>query len=158
MKPLPRGRGFQVTAVASATRRSTLAGAPARRHRRRLGDAGDDRGRSGLRDERAQGALGGPARADRATAISRRLEAFRAGIGDYVPVPFLDEEARDSGITGSRLNRARVHEPGPRGSLSNIASARWLSAARVERKERRLLVLRPHELARRVRAAERSSR
>jgi hypothetical protein len=75
-----------------------------------------------------------------------RLEAFRAGIRDYVPVPFLDEELV---IRIHRVaTRAQVSSPGLRGSLVDIGLGTLLSLLEFERKSGVLLVLRPHELAR----------
>jgi len=75
-----------------------------------------------------------------------RLEAFRAGIRDYVPVPFLDEELV------IRIHRvatpAQVTSPGLRGSLVDIGLGTLLSLLEFERKSGVLLVLRPRELAR----------
>jgi len=69
-----------------------------------------------------------------------RLEAFRAGVRDYIPVPFLDEElvirlhrvATPSAVTG----------PGLRGSLVDIGLGTLLSLLEFERKSGVLLVLR----------------
>ena len=75
-----------------------------------------------------------------------RLEAFRAGVRDYIPVPFLDEELV------IRMHRAAtpgpVAGPGLRGSLVDIGLGTLLSLLEFERKSGVLLVLRPHELAR----------
>ena len=75
-----------------------------------------------------------------------RLEAFRAGVRDYIPVPFLDEELV------IRIHRvatpAQVTSPGLRGSLVDIGLGTLLSLLEFERKSGVLLVLRPHELAR----------
>ena len=75
-----------------------------------------------------------------------RLEAFRAGIRDYIPVPFLDEELV------IRIHRvatpAQVTSPGLRGSLVDIGLGTLLSLLEFERKSGVLLVLRASELAR----------
>jgi CheY-like chemotaxis protein/Tfp pilus assembly protein PilZ len=73
-----------------------------------------------------------------------RLEAFRAGVRDYVPVPFLDEELA---IRVGRVT-ARASASGLRGSLDDIALGTLLSLLEFERKTGILLVLREHELAR----------
>jgi DNA-binding LytR/AlgR family response regulator len=75
-----------------------------------------------------------------------RLEAFRAGVRDYIPVPFLDEELV------IRLHRVATPppetSPGLRGSLVDIGLGTLLSLLEFERKSGVLLVLRPNELAR----------
>jgi CheY-like chemotaxis protein/Tfp pilus assembly protein PilZ len=75
-----------------------------------------------------------------------RLEAYRAGVRDYIPVPFLDEELV------IRLHRvatpAQVTSPGLRGSLVDIGLGTLLSLLEFERKSGVLLVLRTSELAR----------
>jgi CheY-like chemotaxis protein len=75
-----------------------------------------------------------------------RLEAFRAGVRDYVPVPFLDEELV------IRLQRIAapppVAGPGLRGSLVDIGLGTLLSLLEFERKSGVLLVLRTSEIAR----------
>lgn len=73
-----------------------------------------------------------------------RLEAFRAGVRDYVPVPFLDEELA---IRVGRVT-ARASASGLRGSLDDIALGTLLSLLEFERKTGVLVVLREHELAR----------
>jgi CheY-like chemotaxis protein/Tfp pilus assembly protein PilZ len=75
-----------------------------------------------------------------------RLEAFRAGVRDYIPVPFLDEELV------IRLHRVATPlpetSPGLRGSLIDIGLGTLLSLLEFERKSGVLLVLRPTEVAR----------
>lgn len=75
-----------------------------------------------------------------------RLEAFRAGVRDYVPLPFLDEELV------IRVHRvvvpAHVTSPGFRGSLVDIGLGTLLSLLELERQSGVLLVLRMSELAR----------
>jgi CheY-like chemotaxis protein len=75
-----------------------------------------------------------------------RLEAFRAGIRDYIPVPFLDEEL------AIRIHRVAtpspMTSPGLRGSLVDIGLGTLLSLLEFERKSGVLLVLRTSELAR----------
>lgn len=75
-----------------------------------------------------------------------RLEAYRAGVRDYIPVPFLDEELV------IRLHRAATPasetSPGLRGSLVDIGLGTLLSLLEFERKSGILLVLRSSELAR----------
>ena len=147
MKRCLEAAGFQVTAVASATEALDAAGA--------------------TRPDAIVAASAMPAMTgvDLAYAMSEhkalsevplvligddgdlaRLEAFRAGIRDYVPVPFLDEELV------IRIHRvatpAQVTSPGLRGSLVDIGLGTLLSLLEFERKSGVLLVLRPHELAR----------
>lgn len=75
-----------------------------------------------------------------------RLEAFRAGVRDYVPRPFLDEELV--------IRVHRVAAPGPaasaglRGSLTDISLGTLLSLFEFERKSGVLLLLRNNEIAR----------
>jgi CheY-like chemotaxis protein/Tfp pilus assembly protein PilZ len=75
-----------------------------------------------------------------------RLEAFRAGVRDYIPMPFLDEELV------IRLHRvvtsSPVTSPGLRGSLVDIGLGTLLSLLEFERKSGVLLVVRTSELAR----------
>jgi hypothetical protein len=76
-----------------------------------------------------------------------RLEAFRAGIRDYIPQPFTDEELV------IRVHRvvapmAPVANPGLRGNLVDINLATLLSLFEFERKSGILLLLRSGEIAR----------
>jgi len=75
-----------------------------------------------------------------------RLEAFRAGVRDYVPQPFLDEELV------IRVHRVAapspVTNPGLRGSLVDIALGTLLSLLEFERKSGVLLLLGTGEIAR----------
>lgn len=75
-----------------------------------------------------------------------RLEAYRAGVRDYVPQPFLDEELV------IRVHRIAapppVTNPGLRGSLSDIALGTLLSLLEFERKSGVLLLLGQSEIAR----------
>lgn len=75
-----------------------------------------------------------------------RLEAFRAGIRDYIPRPFLDEELV---IRIRRLVAPEpVTNPGLRGSLDDISLGTLLSLFEFERKSGILLLLRAGEIAR----------
>lgn len=76
-----------------------------------------------------------------------RLEAFRAGIRDYIPKPFLDEELV------IRVHRvvaptAPAANPGLRGNLVDIGLGTLLSLFEFERKSGILLLLRDGEVAR----------
>lgn len=76
-----------------------------------------------------------------------RLEAFRAGIRDYIPRPFTDEELV------IRVHRvvapsAPVANPGLRGNLVDIGLGTLLSLFEFERKSGILLLLRDGEIAR----------
>ena len=75
-----------------------------------------------------------------------RLEAFRAGVRDYIPIPFLDEELV------IRIHRIAAPSPGAqpglRGSLVDIGLGTLLSLFEFERKSGILLVLRSGEIAR----------
>jgi CheY-like chemotaxis protein len=76
-----------------------------------------------------------------------RLEAFRAGVRDHIPVPFLDEELV------IRMHRVAappppVWGPGLRGALIDIGLGTLLSLLEFERKSGVLLVNRAGELAR----------
>lgn len=76
-----------------------------------------------------------------------RLEAFRAGVRDYVPRPFLDEELV------IRVHRVAAPpppstNPGLRGSLIDISLGTLLSLFEFERKSGVLLLLRQGEIAR----------
>ena len=76
-----------------------------------------------------------------------RLEAFRAGVRDYVPVPFLDEELviRVHRVIAPSQPNAN---PGLRGSLVDISLGTLLSLFEFERKSGVLLLLRGAEIAR----------
>lgn len=76
-----------------------------------------------------------------------RLEAFRAGVRDYIPKPFLDEELV------IRMHRVAAPPPqgssfGLRGNLVDIGLSTLLSLFEFERKSGILLVLRSGEIAR----------
>jgi CheY-like chemotaxis protein len=76
-----------------------------------------------------------------------RLEAFRAGVRDYIPRPFLDEEMV------IRVHRvvapvAPAANPGLRGNLVDIGLGTLLSLFEFERKSGILLLLRDGEIAR----------
>jgi CheY-like chemotaxis protein len=76
-----------------------------------------------------------------------RLEAFRAGIRDYIPRPFVEEELV------IRVHRAvapvvPVANPGLRGNLVDIGLPTLLSLFEFERKSGILLLLRNGEIAR----------
>ncbi len=77
----------------------------------------------------------------------QRLEAYRAGVRDYIPRPFLDEELV------IRVHRIAAPLPasmnqGLRGSLVDISLATLLSLFEFERKSGVLLLLREGEIAR----------
>jgi CheY-like chemotaxis protein len=75
-----------------------------------------------------------------------RLDAFRAGVRDYVPQPFLDEELV---IRVHRIAApAPVSSPGLRGSLIDISLGTLLSLFEFERKSGVLLLLNAGEIAR----------
>jgi CheY-like chemotaxis protein len=75
-----------------------------------------------------------------------RLEAFRAGVRDYVPLPFLDEELV------IRVHRIAAPVPagnaGLRGNLVDISLGTLLTLFEFERKSGILLLLRENEIAR----------
>ena len=76
-----------------------------------------------------------------------RLEAFRAGVRDYIPRPFLDEELV------IRIHRvvaplAPAANPGLRGNLVDIGLGTLLSLFEFERKSGILLLLRDGDIAR----------
>jgi CheY-like chemotaxis protein/Tfp pilus assembly protein PilZ len=76
-----------------------------------------------------------------------RLEAFRAGIRDYIPKPFTDEELV------IRVHRvvapiAPIANPGLRGNLLDIGLGTLLSLFEFERKSGILLMLRSGDIAR----------
>ena len=76
-----------------------------------------------------------------------RLEAYRAGVRDYVPLPFLEEELV------IRVHRAAMpHTPiaaaGVRGNLVDISLGTLLSLFEFERKSGVLLLLREGDIAR----------
>ena len=71
-----------------------------------------------------------------------RLEAYRAGVRDYIPVPFLDEEL------AIRVGRVAARATGLRGSLVDIELAALLSLLEFERKTGVLVLGRDGELAR----------
>jgi CheY-like chemotaxis protein len=75
-----------------------------------------------------------------------RLEAFRAGIRDYIPRPFLDDELV------IRIHRVAAPQPGQnpglRGSIIDIGLGTLLSLFEFERKSGILLLLRHGEIAR----------
>lgn len=75
-----------------------------------------------------------------------RLEAFRAGIRDYIPRPFLDEELV---IRTHRVAAPQTGQnPGLRGSIVDIGLGTLLSLFEFERKSGILLLLRHGEIAR----------
>lgn len=75
-----------------------------------------------------------------------RLEAFRAGIRDYIPRPFMDEELV---IRVHRVAAPPVTtNPGLRGSLIDIGLGTLLSLLEFERKSGILHLLRSDEIAR----------
>lgn len=76
-----------------------------------------------------------------------RLEAFRAGIRDYIPKPFLDEELviRVHRVVAAVAPRSN---PGLHGNLADIGLGTLLSLFEFERKSGVLLLLRDGEVAR----------
>jgi CheY-like chemotaxis protein/Tfp pilus assembly protein PilZ len=76
-----------------------------------------------------------------------RLEAFRAGIRDYIPKPFLDEELviRVHRVVAPVMPTAN---PGLRGNLVDIGLGTLLSLFEFERKSGILLLLRDGEIGR----------
>jgi CheY-like chemotaxis protein/Tfp pilus assembly protein PilZ len=75
-----------------------------------------------------------------------RLEAFRAGVRDYIPQPFLDEELV---IRVHRIAApAPTSNPGLRGSLVDIGLGTLLSLFEFERKSGVLLLLSNGDIAR----------
>jgi CheY-like chemotaxis protein len=76
-----------------------------------------------------------------------RLEGFRAGIRDYIPKPFLDEELviRVHRVIAPAVPSAN---PGLRGNLVDIGLGTLLSLFEFERKSGILLLLRDGEIAR----------
>lgn len=76
-----------------------------------------------------------------------RLEAFRAGVRDYIPRPFLDEELV---IRVHRIAApaAPAVNPGLRGSIGDIGLGTLLSLFEFERKSGILLLLRDGETGR----------
>lgn len=75
-----------------------------------------------------------------------RLEAFRAGVRDYVPRPFLDEELVIRVHRAATRTASASH--GLRGSLVDIGLGTLLSLFEFERKSGILLLLRAGEIAR----------
>jgi CheY-like chemotaxis protein len=75
-----------------------------------------------------------------------RLDAFRAGVRDYIPVPFLDEELviRVHRVAAPTTSASQ----GLRGSLVDIGLGTLLSLFEFERKSGILLLLRNGEIAR----------
>ena len=75
-----------------------------------------------------------------------RLEAYRAGVRDYIPRPFLDEELV---IRVHRIAApSPMTNPGLRGALIDISLPTLLSLFEFERKSGVLLLLRGGEIAR----------
>jgi CheY-like chemotaxis protein/Tfp pilus assembly protein PilZ len=76
-----------------------------------------------------------------------RLEAFRAGIRDYIPKPFLDEELviRVHRVVAPAMPTAN---PGLRGNVVDIGIGTLLSLFEFERKSGILLLLRDGEIGR----------
>jgi CheY-like chemotaxis protein/Tfp pilus assembly protein PilZ len=74
-----------------------------------------------------------------------RLEAYRAGVSDFVPMPFLDEELV---IRVSRVVVPSTPTSALRGNLEDVGIGTLLSLFEFERKSGVLLVLRPGELMR----------
>lgn len=76
-----------------------------------------------------------------------RLEAFRAGIADYIPKPFLDEELviRVHRVVAAVAPRS---SPGLRGNLADIGLGTLLSLFEFERKSGVLLLLHDGDIAR----------
>ena len=76
-----------------------------------------------------------------------RLEAFRAGVRDYIPRPFLDEELVIR-VHRVAAPQAPPSNPGMRGSLVDLGLATLLTLFEFERKSGILLVLRAGEIGR----------
>ena len=76
-----------------------------------------------------------------------RLEAFRAGVRDYIPLPFLDEELVIRVHRVAAPSQPTVSQ-GLRGSIGDIGLATLLSLFEFERKSGILLLLRQGELGR----------
>src|SRR5207237_3576342 len=77
-----------------------------------------------------------------------RLEAFRAGVRDYIPKPFLEEELviRVHRIAAPAPASAAAPGGGLRGSLGDIGLGTLLSLLEFERKSGILMLLRNHEI------------
>jgi hypothetical protein len=76
-----------------------------------------------------------------------RLEAFRAGVRDFIPRPFLDEELVIRVLRVAAPPAPTVN-PGLRGSIGDIGLGTLLSLFEFERKSGILLLLRQGEVGR----------
>jgi hypothetical protein len=77
-----------------------------------------------------------------------RLEAFRAGVRDYIPRPFVEEDLVIRVHPVAAPASAASHPGGLRGSLVDIGLGTLLSLFEFERKSGVLLLLRDGDIAR----------
>ena len=81
-------------------------------------------------------------------ALERELVAFRAGVRDYIPRPFLDEELAIRVQRVVAPAAAAAAAAGLRGNLVDIGLGTLLSLLELERKSGVLILARTDELAR----------